>query len=267
MTSEIKSKTKSKAADKSVRPTIGFPRKLFSPPTPRSRPRLDLRPISISPATAQIAGRRCCPWRSPHCAASRCAWPAALPIPRNFSRNSSSRHLSQPFQRGIDQPFPRLKFRRGGSRSFAVPGTDILADVAAKNLVTHARPQVLGDRAPLLDGQIRNAAIRIQLVGRDQRVGGTGIDAAGAAAAAVRRRQVRRKFERSQNDTQKQPRPQFLIDDAGVFSNPSDARVFGVHALDQWTRVHIAAGLQLMTSPTASRNCFSTIRSRASTAS
>src|SRR5271163_2358368 len=35
-------------------------------------------------------------------------------------------HFSEPLQRRVDQSFPRLKFHCAGSRSFAVPRTNIL---------------------------------------------------------------------------------------------------------------------------------------------
>src|SRR5450432_704532 len=131
-------------------------------------------------------------------------------------------HSSQPLQRGIDQSFARLKFRSVARGSFAVPRAYILADVAPKDLVSHARAHVLGDRAALFDGQIGNAAVRVQLIGRHQRISGTGFDAARATAASIRCRQIGFKLQRSQDDTQEQPRSQLLINDAGVLSNPPD---------------------------------------------
>ena len=101
-------------------------------------------------------------------------------------------HLREPFEGGIDQAVAGLEFGRGGDRGFAIPGADVLADVAAEDVASHAVAQVLGDGAALFDGEIGNAAVGIELVGREKRVRGTGVEAASAGAAAVGRRQVRR---------------------------------------------------------------------------
>src|SRR5258708_3739991 len=66
-----------------------------------------------------------------------------------------------------------------------VPGADELAIVAAVNAVSHERAQLFRDRAVMLDGEIRDAAARIELVGRDDRPRGTYVDAAVARAAVL----------------------------------------------------------------------------------
>jgi hypothetical protein len=60
-------------------------------------------------------------------------------------------HLSQPVKPGIDQAFPRLKFFGGGNWRFAVPWTNVLADITTKNMPPYARAQVFGNLAALLD--------------------------------------------------------------------------------------------------------------------
>ena len=77
-------------------------------------------------------------------------------------------------------------------RRAAIPGAHVLADVAAEDLAAHLRAQRLGNGAPLLDGQVGDAAARVHLVGRDQSARGAGIDAARAAAAAVFRESMAR---------------------------------------------------------------------------
>src|SRR5208282_4274213 len=69
------------------------------------------------------------------------------------------RHFGEPVERRIYQPGTRLKFRRSRGRSFAVPGADILADIAAENLMTHAGAQLLGNRSAFLDGEIVNTLV------------------------------------------------------------------------------------------------------------
>src|SRR5690606_18410572 len=64
-----------------------------------------------------------------------------------------------------------------------VPGAGELAVVAAEDAVAHQRPQRLVDRALVLDGQVADAAARVEQVGRHDRAGRAHLDAARAAAA------------------------------------------------------------------------------------
>ena len=57
-------------------------------------------------------------------------------------------------------------------------------------MAAHTAAQVLPDLTALLNGQIGNAAVGIELIGRDESVRRTGLNAAGASAAAVRRRKI-----------------------------------------------------------------------------
>jgi hypothetical protein len=100
--------------------------------------------------------------------------------------------FAEPLERGVDQPFSRLELGCAGRWCFAVPGTDILADVASEDVAADAFAHFFGDRAALFDGQVRNAFVGIELVGRDQRVRRAGFDTAGATAAAIGRRQITR---------------------------------------------------------------------------
>src|ERR1700739_1129245 len=52
----------------------------------------------------------------------------------------------------------RLKLRQPSSRRFPVPGANILADIAAKNVPTHGRAKLLRNRSAELNRQIRDAA-------------------------------------------------------------------------------------------------------------
>lgn len=79
----------------------------------------------------------------------------------------------------IIQREPQKSDREGGR-------TDLLADVAPVDQIPHERPKLPGDGALVLDGQVRDAAPRVdgEAVGRDGPRGAGG-DAAAAGAAAV----------------------------------------------------------------------------------
>ena len=148
-------------------------------------------------------------------------------------------HLRQPLQRWIDEGLARLKFRGAGHGCFAIPRTDVLADIAAKHMPPQFFTHGFRNRTSLLDSQIGNAQVRIQLIRSDQRVSRTGVDTAHARAATIRRRQVWRQLEGCEDHAEKQPRSQLLMDGAGIFARPADARVLCVNAIGQRTGIDI----------------------------
>ena len=85
----------------------------------------------------------------------------------------------------------RLKFLRVGYRRVAIPGANILTNVAAKYVLAHGLTKMFWDCSAQLDGQVRNTLSRIHDVGLYQRVGGTRVDAFAAGAAAVRGGKIR----------------------------------------------------------------------------
>src|SRR5690242_13861001 len=96
----------------------------------------------------------------------------------------------------------RLEFRRRSCRSiprFVVPGADVLADVATKNMMAERRPQLLRDAAAFFNGEISDAAARIELAGSDKRLRRTRIEAARTASASVRSREIGRQLQRCQD--------------------------------------------------------------------
>lgn len=109
---------------------------------------------------------------------------------------------------------------------------------------THAGAKLLRNRAALLDREIGNAAIGVELIGRQDRIGRTGFDATRASAATIRSGEIGFEIERCQDYAKKQPRASLLIDEAGVFSEPSNTRVFCKHAFDNRTGVDIAASFK-----------------------
>src|SRR5207248_7792552 len=77
----------------------------------------------------------------------------------------------------------RLKLRKRGDRSPAVPWANILTNVAAKDVIAHGLAQILRNAAAQLDSQVRNALARVHHVWLHKRLCGTCFDAAHAAPA------------------------------------------------------------------------------------
>ena len=149
-------------------------------------------------------------------------------------------HLSQPIERGINQFWAGFKLGRIRYRRFAIPRADVLADIATEDVPSHSAANLLGNRATLFDREIRDAPVGIELVGCNQCVGWAGIDASCTGTAAIGRGQIGLEFEGRQDNAQEKPRAQLLVQDAAVLANPTDAGVFGVHALDERTSIHVA---------------------------
>src|SRR5690606_7647025 len=73
----------------------------------------------------------------------------------------------------------------GGARlRRAIEGADLLADVAAEDPAPDRRPQRARDGAAQLDGEVGDAAARVERVGVDEGARGAGVEAGAAAAAA-----------------------------------------------------------------------------------
>src|SRR5687768_110046 len=77
---------------------------------------------------------------------------------------------------------PRRIVRR---RSRKIPGTYVLADVAAICVIANLRPLRFRDRSVDFNREVRNALGRIEDARVDDRAGGTGVDAQRAGAALI----------------------------------------------------------------------------------
>src|SRR5258708_8121531 len=89
---------------------------------------------------------------------------------------------------------------------------------------------LVGDWAAQFDRQVRNAARRIQLVGRE-RGGGADVDAAGAGSATVGRRGIGVERERRQQLAEEEPGAEGLVDQACGLADPAESGLAGVGTL------------------------------------
>src|SRR4051812_43516831 len=88
-------------------------------------------------------------------------------------------------QRRLVEAVADLEIRLGRGLRESVPWAHELAIVAAVDAIADQRAQLFRNRALVLDREVGDAAARIELVGTDDRLGRTDVDAAVAGAAML----------------------------------------------------------------------------------
>ena len=112
-----------------------------------------------------------------------------------------------------------------------VPGADGEAIVAAIDAVAHERAQLARDRPLMLDGEIGDAAPRIELVGRREGGGRAGIEAAPAGAAMILLGRSGIELQRGEDLAQEEPGAELAGDEIGMLALPADPRRLGQRLL------------------------------------
>ncbi len=120
----------------------------------------------------------------------------------------------------------------------AVPGTDVLAVVAAEDAVADGLPELDRDGSAEFDGEVGNAPSAVHHVGLDDRVRRAGGHAAGAGSAVVRMRVVGRQVHREQDLAEKEPGAAARRDDIRVLADPAEAGPFGERLFEQGAVIH-----------------------------
>lgn len=134
----------------------------------------------------------------------------------------------------------------GGVGGAAVPGADLLADIAAEEPVAHSVAQLHRGEFARFDGEVRDAPAGVEHVRGREGVGGTGVEAAGAGAAVAGGvRGVVVQFDIDQHGRQKQPTAEAFVDQQGVFAKPSESRGLGEVALENRGGIDDAASLRM----------------------
>ena len=89
----------------------------------------------------------------------------------------------------------------------------------------------------MLDGEIGNAAPRIELVGRRKRRRGADVEAGAASAAMVVLGSVHRQVEACENRAQEQPRTELARNEISMLTLPAEACGFGERLFHDRRRV------------------------------
>src|SRR5687767_15561317 len=104
------------------------------------------------------------------------------------------------------QAIPHRKIRFPRDLRKPVPRADDLAIVAAVHPVTDQRPQLLRDGGLVLDGQVGDAAPRVELVGPADGLGGAYLDAPLAGSTMIFFRDVTRQRQVAVHLAKEEPR-------------------------------------------------------------
>src|SRR5438067_977311 len=138
-----------------------------------------------------------------------------------------------------------LEIRVRGRARELVPRTHQLAVVTAVDAIADRLAQLNRNGAVVLDGEIGDAAPRIQPPGGDDRTGGAGRDARLAAAAVGAGALIHRQGQVRQDLAEKEPRAPLARDEVGVLADPAEpgeARRAGTLAELASQRVQIKGG-------------------------
>lgn len=171
---------------------------------------------------------------------------AARPFQRRtFEVSAKFRSVkrSEPAECRIDQLRPRPAVFFTTDRSTPVPGTDLLADVTTEDLPSYRLAKLFRNTAFLFDGEIGDTARSIHLTRSNESLRGTGVDTARAASATVcsqMRYSLCGNRNRSDNDSKQHPRPQLLMNQAGIFAYPSQTGLRGHTPLKDGAGVDVA---------------------------
>jgi hypothetical protein len=142
-----------------------------------------------------------------------------------------------------------LKWSERRERRFAIPRANILANIATDYGVTEGRAQIFWNRGAQFDGEVRNAAAGIENIRRGESLGWARVETERAGAAAVGRGRFVRlergsKFERSDDDAEKKPGAQVLVDQASIFREPTEPGIFCCDAFDDRAGIDVGPGVE-----------------------
>ena len=129
---------------------------------------------------------------------------------RNTALNSSCESEASHSSLRSEQAFARLECGERRDWRFAIPRADVLADVAADDGVADVRAKFFRNFAAKLDGEIRDAAARVENVGLREGLRGASVEAARTRAAEIGRRRLAGpesgiESERGENHAEEKP--------------------------------------------------------------
>jgi tRNA threonylcarbamoyl adenosine modification protein YjeE len=182
-------------------------RRAFSAATIAGSP---LAASALPSATAQLRCQRSKPMRR-------------IALPSVSRRKSSSRQAQSASSCGESSAGLTSKSASRARARELVPRADELAVVAAVDAVADGGAELDRDRALRFDRQVRDAAARVELVGRDDRLRRADVDARAAAAAVVGRDRALGQGDVDEDLAEEEHRAGVAIEGERVLAAPADA--------------------------------------------
>jgi len=119
-----------------------------------------------------------------------------------------------------------------------IPGTDILANVAAKNPIAHSLPQRFGNGLAEFNGEVADAATAVQYIRCNERIGRAGVETCRTRTTVVGLLGwIVVEFHIGEQGGQKKPTAGLSIEEQTVFTNPAQAGPLGKLAFQQGRRI------------------------------
>jgi len=125
------------------------------------------------------------------------------------------------------EPVPHATVRQRGGLREAVPRARQLAVVAAVDAVAQQGAQIQRDTALEFDGEIGNAAPRVERVGGDNGLRRADVDTGLAGSAVAGCGRVHRQRQIGVDLAEKKPRSVLAVQEQGVFAAPAEAGLAG----------------------------------------
>src|SRR5919109_3019944 len=119
------------------------------------------------------------------------------------------------------KPFSRLVGAFGCRPCFHVIRTDLLADIAAKNVVANQGPQMAWNPALEFNRQVRNTTTSVENIRSYKRVRGTGLETQITPSTAVPNRPIISQRHTQEQLSEKKPRPSFRRNEMSVLADPA----------------------------------------------
>ena len=143
---------------------------------------------------------------------------------RKQSPKSGLIEAKQGFEPRRTEFFARREFDLARGSGEFVPGADGEAVVAAIDAIADRGAKLFRDVALVLDGEIGDAAPRVERRRAREGVGRADVEAGAAGAAMIFFRLAARQRQRRENRAQEQPGAEIARDEVGVLALPADAR-------------------------------------------
>src|SRR5437879_1141205 len=165
--------------------------------------------------------------------------PGALRARQRGAAEPRAERLVVEVEQRLERAERGRRFERGvvPGRRLAVPGTHVLAHVAAEQPLADSSAKLTGQVAAVLDGQVRDASPGVEDVRLYERAGRAGVEARGAGAAPIGLALVEGQRGGREDDADEEVRAERRGEEVGALADPAQARARREVALEDRARV------------------------------